>query len=115
MKLSGRAFWEYRKPDSALRVLLSVSALANGFDVQDVGCVCDVRPLRKSPERGDPDVGRGLRSSPKTGKSDCTLLDFSGNIILHGRRFQRDFYNGLDALDAGENDTDDQARRRREA
>ena len=39
---------EYRKTDSSLRVLISVEALAKGFDVPDVGCVCDVRPLRKS-------------------------------------------------------------------
>ena len=44
---AGRAAWEYRKPDSALRVLLSVSALAKGFDVKTLECVCDV-PLHKS-------------------------------------------------------------------
>ena len=43
-----RCLMNTAKPDSVLRVLLSVSALAKGFDVQDVGCVCDVRPLRKS-------------------------------------------------------------------
>ena len=72
---------EYRKPDSALRVLLSVNALAKGFDVPDVECVCDVRPLRKSLSEAIQMWGRGLRSSPKTGKTDCLLLDFSGNII----------------------------------
>jgi len=93
---------EYRKPDSALRVLLSVSALAKGFDVQDVGCVCDVRPLRKSLSEAIQMWGRGLRSSPKTGKKDCMLLDFSGNIIRMADDFSEIFYNGLDALDAGE-------------
>ena len=38
---------EYAKPDSALRVLISVEALAKGFDVPDVSCVVDCRPLRK--------------------------------------------------------------------
>lgn len=93
---------EYSKVDSALRVLISVEALAKGFDVKDVGCVCDCRPLRKSLSTAIQMWGRGLRSSPETGKEDCLLLDFSGNIV----RFQDDysdiFYNGLDALDAGE-------------
>jgi superfamily II DNA or RNA helicase len=71
---------EYRKPDSALRVLISVEALAKGFDVPDVSCVCDVRPLRKSLSTAIQMWGRGLRCSPATDKQDCYLLDFSGNI-----------------------------------
>jgi hypothetical protein len=35
--------------------------------------------------------GRGLRSSPGTGKEDCYLLDFSGNIV----RFAEDFTEGV--------------------
>ena len=46
--------------------------------------------------------GRGLRSSPKTGKKDCLLLDFSGNIVRMAEDYSDIFYNGLDALDAGE-------------
>ena len=93
---------EYRKPDSALRVLLSVNALAKGFDVPDVECVCDVRPLRKSLSEAIQMWGRGLRSSPNTGKKDCLLLDFSGNIIRMADDYSDVFYNGLDALDNGE-------------
>lgn len=91
---------EYRKPDSAIRVLISVEALAKGFDVPDVGCVVDCRPLRKSLSTFVQMVGRGLRSSP--GKTECLLLDHSGNIV----RFQDDFsdlyFNGMAELDAGE-------------
>ena len=43
-----RLLREYSKRDSTLRVLISVEALAKGFDVPDVGCVVDCRPLRKS-------------------------------------------------------------------
>lgn len=93
---------EYRKPDSSLRVLLSVSALAKGFDVPDVGCVCDVRPLRKSLSEAIQMWGRGLRSAPGTLKQDCYLLDFSGNIVRMAEDFSDIYYNGLDALDAGE-------------
>lgn len=93
---------EYRKPDSSLRVLISVEALAKGFDVPDVGCVVDCRPLRKSLSTAIQMWGRGLRSSPETGKTDCLLLDHSGNIIRFLDDFTDIFYNGLDALDMGE-------------
>lgn len=93
---------EYAKPDSALRVLVSVEALAKGFDVKDVGCVCDCRPLRKSLSTAIQMWGRGLRASPETGKVDCFLLDFSGNIIRFADDYADVFYNGLDALDVGE-------------
>jgi superfamily II DNA or RNA helicase len=91
---------EYRKPDSTLRVLISVEALAKGFDVPDVECICDARPLRKSLSTAIQMWGRGLRSSP--GKKDCYLLDFSGNIIRFFEDFNDVFFNGLQQLDDGE-------------
>lgn len=93
---------EYRKPDSALRVLVSVEALAKGFDVQDVGCVVDCRPLRKSLSTAMQMWGRGLRSSPDTDKKDCVLLDHTGNILRFAEDYTEIFYNGLSALDMGE-------------
>jgi DNA repair protein RadD len=91
---------EYRKPKGHLRVLISVEALAKGFDVPDVGCICDARPLRKSLSTAIQMWGRGLRSSP--GKKDCHLLDFSGNIIRFFEDFNEIYFNGLDKLDDGE-------------
>ena len=91
---------EYRKEDSYLRVLISVEALAKGFDVPDVGCVCDARPLRKSLSTAIQMWGRGLRSYPN--KKDCYLLDFSGNIIRFAEDFTDIFFNGLEKLDDGE-------------
>ena len=93
---------EYEKPDSVIRILISVEALAKGFDVKDVGCVIDCRPLRKSLSTAIQMWGRGLRSSPETGKTDCILLDHSGNFIRFLKDFENIFYNGLIALDAGE-------------
>jgi superfamily II DNA or RNA helicase len=93
---------EYRKPNSAIRVLISVEALAKGFDVPDVGCVCDVRPLRKSLSTAIQMWGRGLRSSPSTDKRECLLLDFSGNIVRFRDDYAEIFFNGLESLDAGE-------------
>jgi len=92
---------EYRKPDSALRVLVSVEALAKGFDVPDVGCVCDCRPLRKSLSTFIQMAGRGLRSSPSTGKTDCILLDFSGNVIRFADDFADLYFHGVRSLDEG--------------
>ena len=93
---------EYRKPKGYLKVLISVEALAKGFDVPDVGCICDARPLRKSLSTAIQMWGRGLRSSPDTGKKDCYLLDFSGNIIRFAEDFTEVFFNGLDSLDSGD-------------
>lgn len=91
---------EFSKPDSAVKILISVEALAKGFDVPDVGCVIDCRPLRKSLSTFIQMIGRGARSHP--GKSDFILIDHSGNI----RRFMEDFsevyYQGVQSLDDGE-------------
>lgn len=93
---------DFKKPDSFLKVLISVEALAKGFDVPDVSCVCDVRPLRKSLSTAIQMWGRGLRSSPSTGKADMILLDFSGNIVRFAEDFEAIYHEGLDALDMGE-------------
>ena len=93
---------EYRKPNSHLKVLISVEALAKGFDVPDVGCICDARPLRKSLSTAIQMWGRGLRSSPETGKQDCYLLDFSGNIVRFFEDFNDIYFNGLKSLDDGD-------------
>lgn len=92
----------FRPVDGELRVLISVEALAKGFDVKDVGCICDCRPLRKSLSTAIQMWGRGLRSSPETGKHECILLDFSGNIIRFANDFSEVYFNGLDKLDKGE-------------
>lgn len=90
---------DYREPDSRLRVLVSVEALAKGFDVPDVGCVVDCRPLRKSLSTFIQMIGRGLRSSP--GKGECLLLDHSGNVHRFADDFSEIYFNGLASLDAG--------------
>lgn len=93
---------EFDKPESIIRVLISVEALAKGFDVPDVGCVVDCRPLRKSLSTAIQMWGRGLRSSPETGKTDCLLLDHSGNITRFAEDFTRIYFEGLETLDDGE-------------
>lgn len=93
---------DFKRPDSILKVLISVEALAKGFDQPDVSCICDVRPLRKSLSTAIQMWGRGLRASPDTGKTDMLLLDFSGNIIRFAEDYEAIYHNGLDELDAGE-------------
>lgn len=95
---------EFRKPDSAIRVVISVSALAKGFDVPDIRLVGDCRPLRKGLSDFMQMVGRGLRSdpAPDTIKTDCLLLDHSGNIVRFAQDFEAIYWNGLKELNEGE-------------
>lgn len=57
-----------------LRCLVTVLALATGFDVPDVDCIIWARPTR-SPVLYVQGAGRGLRTAPE--KTDCLWLDFS--------------------------------------
>ena len=57
-----------------LRCLVTVLALATGFDVPDVDCVIWCRPTR-SPVLYVQGAGRGTRPAP--GKADCLWLDFT--------------------------------------
>lgn len=91
---------EFAKSDSVLRVLITVEALAKGFDQADVSCVVDCRPLSKSLSTAIQMWGRGLRSHP--GKENCHLHDHSGNIIRMAEDFTEVYFNGLAALDEGE-------------
>jgi superfamily II DNA or RNA helicase len=93
---------EFRKPDSQIRVLVSVEALAKGFDVQDIGCVIDARPLRKSLSTAIQMWGRGLRCSPETGKVNCIFLDHSGNFRRFREDFERVYHEGFATLDMAE-------------
>jgi superfamily II DNA or RNA helicase len=92
----------FREQDSVLRVLISVEALAKGFDVPDVGCIIDCRPLRKSFSTWVQMVGRGARSSPATGKLDFILLDHTGNASRFANDFLRLYHEGVTSLDAGQ-------------
>lgn len=90
---------EFRKPDSYIRGLISVAALAKGFDVSDVEVVIMCRPLRSSLAEHIQILGRGLRSHP--GKTICTVLDHSGNCVRFWDRMQDFFENGASVLDDG--------------
>ncbi|CAB4155973.1 SSL2 DNA or RNA helicases of superfamily II [uncultured Caudovirales phage] len=93
---------EFKKIDSSIEILISVEALAKGFDNQLVSCVCDVRPLSKSLSTAIQMWGRMLRCHPESGKKDALLLDFSGNILRFAKEFEIIYYNGLSKLNDGE-------------
>lgn len=92
---------EFRKPDSSIRGLITVTAASRGFDVPDVSCVIMARPLRKSLAEHIQLFGRGLRISPETNKVDCVVLDHSGNCARFFEECESFFDAGLDELDDG--------------
>lgn len=66
-----------------LPYLVNCDVLTTGFDAPCIDCVAVMRATM-SPGLFAQMVGRGLRLSPETGKKDCLVLDFGGNIGRHG-------------------------------
>jgi superfamily II DNA or RNA helicase len=90
---------EFRKPDSSIRGLITVTAASKGFDVADIGVVIMARPLRKSLAEHIQFFGRGLRIAD--GKQECLVLDHSGNCARFWKDMQDFFENGVTELDDG--------------
>lgn len=96
-----RMLGEFRKPDSYLRGLISVAALAKGFDVPDIGVVIVARPLRKSLTEHIQMLGRGLRRDPEDPAKRCVILDHSGNSLRFWDEMNEFFDEGAKELDDG--------------
>lgn len=92
---------EFRKVNSSIRGLITVTAASKGMDCPPVSCVIMARPLRKSLAEHLQLFGRGLRISPETGKTDCLVLCHSGNAARFFAATEDFFDNGLDELDDG--------------
>jgi superfamily II DNA or RNA helicase len=90
---------EFRKAGSTIRGLITVTAASRGFDVPDVSCVIMARPLRKALAEHIQLFGRGLRIAD--GKTDCLVLDHSGNCARFFHDTEDFFDNGSDGLDSG--------------
>lgn len=86
------------------KILISVDALAKGFDVPDIGCLIDARPLRNSFATAVQIWGRALRSF--NGKTEAIILDHSGNLARFAERFEELYYNGCYTLDDGKKKKD---------
>ncbi len=65
----------------ALKYLTNVNVLTAGFDAPHIDCVALVRPTL-SPGLYYQMVGRGFRLH--SGKENCLVLDFGGNVLRHG-------------------------------
>lgn len=70
---------EFRK--GGLKFLVNVNCLSTGFDHPGIDCVVSLRPT-ESAGLWLQQVGRGFRLAP--GKTDCLLLDYSGNLQKFG-------------------------------
>lgn len=90
---------EFRKADSNIRGLITVTAASKGFDVPDIGVVIMARPLRKSLAEHIQFFGRGLRIAD--GKSECLVLDHSGNCKRFWDEWNDFFETGAVELDDG--------------
>ncbi|KDE03505.1 hypothetical protein MVLG_06017 [Microbotryum lychnidis-dioicae p1A1 Lamole] len=61
-----------------IQVLVNCSILTEGADFPFIDCVLLARPT-KSRNLFQQMIGRGMRKSPSTGKTDCLIIDFVGN------------------------------------
>lgn len=66
-----------------LLVLCSCQKLVEGFDVPSINAVILARPTHSRSLHFQM-IGRGLRLSSETGKTDCIVIDAAGNIFRHG-------------------------------
>ncbi len=90
---------DYRRSESSIRGLITVTAASKGFDCPDIGCVIMARPLRKSLTEHIQFFGRGLRIAP--GKQDCVILCHSGNCARFFADTNDFFEHGVTELDDG--------------
>lgn len=90
---------EFRKADSNIRGLITVTAASKGFDIPDIGVVIMARPLRKSLAEHIQFFGRGLRTAE--GKTECIVLDHSGNCKRFWDEWNDFFETGAVELDDG--------------
>ncbi len=90
---------EFRKDDSKIRGVVTVTAASRGWDVPSVNCIIMARPLRKSVAEHLQLLGRGLR--PYEGQTDCLVLDHSGNCARLFWQTEDFIDNGLSELDDG--------------
>ena len=86
--VSGDSTAEHRRAaiggfrDGEVRYLINCMVLTEGFDAPRAACIAVARPT-KSTALYTQMIGRGLRPSPDTGKSDCLVLDFVGASGKH--------------------------------
>jgi len=96
---------DFARPDSDIKVLISVAILSRGFDQTDVEHVILARPLKKSFSEHVQMVGRGARSHPNKEMLDkkfCVIQDNSGNWLRFLESWDQLYENGVQELDEGQ-------------
>lgn len=92
---------DFADPQGHIMGLVSVSALAKGFDNPSVSVVILARPLRKSLAEHIQMLGRGLRTDPENPGKVCTILDHAGNCARMWAEQSEFFEAGAGELDDG--------------
>jgi len=92
---------EFRRPDTDIKVVISVAILSRGFDQSDVEHVILARPLKKSFSEHVQMVGRGARQHD--GKELCVIQDNSGNWLRFQDDWEQLYHHGVEALGPGTN------------
>lgn len=92
---------DFAERNGHLQGLVSVAALAKGFDNPAVEVVILARPLRKSLAEHIQMIGRGLRKDPDNPEKRCIILDHSGNCVRFWSQMMDFFENGASTLDDG--------------
>jgi superfamily II DNA or RNA helicase len=92
---------DFAKPDSDIKVVISVAILSRGFDQSDVDYVILARPLKKSFSEHVQMVGRGARIHPE--KKLCVIQDNSGNWLRFQDSWETLYNDGVTEL-TGEQD-----------
>lgn len=93
---------DFAKPDSDIKVLISVAILSRGFDQTDIEHVILARPLKKSFSEHVQMVGRGARSHPNKevlDKKFACIQDNSGNWLRFLESWDQLYEHGVQALD----------------
>ena len=70
-------------PDKPLRYCCNVGVMTTGTDIPNIDTVCLLRPTA-SANLYVQAIGRGFRLSPKTGKTECLVLDYGKNVERFG-------------------------------
>jgi DNA repair protein RadD len=66
-----------------LRALVNVGVFTTGFNARNVDMIALLRATQSTGLYCQI-LGRGMRLSPETGKTNCLVLDYGGNIERHG-------------------------------
>lgn len=69
--------------EGRIKVIVGVNVFVEGFDEPSIECVILARGFTVTGAYLQA-IGRGLRPSPDTGKTRCTVLDLRGAVYLHG-------------------------------